>query len=137
MPRADAAGRPWELQPARRLLRTQDRVSLKDAIGRVLAVRHDQVTSTAGAPSGAEYVDEDNSAKKPVMLHRAILGSLERFIGILIENITPAPCRCGWRPVQAVVMNISEGARPNMPKGGGEAEEGRLPRRSGFAQREN
>ena len=56
---------------------------------------------------GAEFVDEDNTRKIPVMLHRAILGSLERFIGILIENHAGAfPL---WlAPVQMVVMNISE-----------------------------
>ena len=56
---------------------------------------------------GAEYVGEDNSRHTPVMLHRAILGSLERFIGILVENHAGAfPL---WlAPVQVVVMNISE-----------------------------
>jgi threonyl-tRNA synthetase len=56
---------------------------------------------------GAEFVDEDNTRKTPVMLHRAILGSLERFIGMLIENYTGAfPI---WlAPVQLVVMNISQ-----------------------------
>jgi threonyl-tRNA synthetase len=56
---------------------------------------------------GAEYVAEDNSRKVPVMLHRAIVGSLERFIGILIEN--HAGAMPTWlSPTQAVVMNISE-----------------------------
>ncbi|MBY0293835.1 threonine--tRNA ligase, partial [Patescibacteria group bacterium] len=56
---------------------------------------------------GAEYVDEDNSKKHPVMLHRAILGSMERFLGILIEHHAGAfPL---WlAPVQICVMNISE-----------------------------
>ena len=56
---------------------------------------------------GAEYVGEDNARHTPVMLHRAVLGSLERFIGILIEHHAGAfPL---WlSPVQAVVMNISE-----------------------------
>jgi threonyl-tRNA synthetase len=45
----------------------------------------------------ASYVAEDNSRQYPVMLHRAILGSFERFIGILIENYA-GPCRRGWRP---------------------------------------
>ena len=56
---------------------------------------------------GAEFVTEDNSRAHPVMLHRAILGSFERFIGILIEHYEGAfPA---WlAPVQAVVMNISE-----------------------------
>ena len=56
---------------------------------------------------GAEFVDEDNSRKPPVMLHRAILGSMERFIGILIEHHAGAfPL---WlSPVQLVLMNISQ-----------------------------
>ena len=56
---------------------------------------------------GATYVDEDSSRQTPVMLHRAILGSMERFIGILIENYGGAfPA---WlAPTQAVVLNISE-----------------------------
>jgi len=56
---------------------------------------------------GAEYVAEDNSRKVPVMLHRAIVGSLERFIGILIEN--HAGAMPVWlAPTQAIVLNISE-----------------------------
>ena len=56
---------------------------------------------------GAEFVDEDNSRKPPVMLHRAILGSMERFIGILIQHHAGAfPL---WlSPVQLVLMNISQ-----------------------------
>ena len=57
--------------------------------------------------SGAEYVGEDNGRHTPVMLHRAILGSLERFIGILIENHAGA-LPLWLAPVQAVVLNISE-----------------------------
>jgi threonyl-tRNA synthetase len=56
---------------------------------------------------GAEYVAEDNSRKTPVMLHRAIVGSLERFIGILLEN--HAGALPPWlAPVQAVVLTITE-----------------------------
>jgi threonyl-tRNA synthetase len=59
---------------------------------------------------GAEYVAADNSRKLPVMLHRAIVGSLERFIGVLIESYAGA--LPAWlAPVQAVVMNISEAQR--------------------------
>jgi threonyl-tRNA synthetase len=57
---------------------------------------------------GAEYVAEDNSRRVPVMLHRAILGSLERFIGIIIENHAGA-LPLWLSPDQAVVLNISEG----------------------------
>jgi threonyl-tRNA synthetase len=56
---------------------------------------------------GAEFVDEDNTRKVPVMLHRAILGSLERFIGILVENHAGA-LPLWLSPVQMVVMNISQ-----------------------------
>jgi len=60
---------------------------------------------------GAEYVDEDSARRTPVMLHRAIVGSMERFIGILIEHhagLFPA-----WlAPVQAVVMNITDAQAP-------------------------
>ena len=64
---------------------------------------------------GAEYVAEDNTRKTPVMLHRAVLGSLERFIGILIENFSGA-LPLWLAPVQAVVLNISENKpiTPNM-----------------------
>jgi threonyl-tRNA synthetase len=56
---------------------------------------------------GAEFVDEDNTRKVPVMLHRAILGSLERFIGILVENHAGA-LPLWLAPVQMVVINISQ-----------------------------
>ena len=56
---------------------------------------------------GSEYIAEDNSRKTPVMLHRAILGSMERFIGILIENHAGA-MPLWLAPQQVVVMNISE-----------------------------
>jgi threonyl-tRNA synthetase len=56
---------------------------------------------------GAEYVAEDNSRRTPVMLHRAIVGSMERFIGILIENHAGA-LPMWLAPVQAVVMSITE-----------------------------
>jgi threonyl-tRNA synthetase len=56
---------------------------------------------------GAEYVDEHSQRRHPVMLHRAIVGSMERFIGILIEN--HAGAFPPWlAPVQAVVMNITD-----------------------------
>ena len=56
---------------------------------------------------GAEYVDQDDTRKVPVMLHRAIVGSLERFIGILIENHAGA-LPLWLAPVQAVVLNITD-----------------------------
>jgi len=56
---------------------------------------------------GAEYVTEDGSRQTPAMLHRAILGSLERFIGILIENYA-GKMPVWLAPVQAVVLNITD-----------------------------
>lgn len=80
---------------------------LKDSIGRSWQCGTVQVDFSMPGRLGAEYVAEDNSRKVPVMLHRAIVGSLERFIGILIEN--HAGAMPTWlSPTQAVVMNISE-----------------------------
>jgi threonyl-tRNA synthetase len=81
--------------------------SLKDSIGRVWQCGTLQVDFSMPGLLGAEYVAEDNTRKVPVMLHRAILGSMERFIGILIEHHAGAfPL---WlAPVQVVVLNISE-----------------------------
>ena len=81
--------------------------SLKDSLGRVWQCGTIQLDFNLPMRLGAEYVDVDNTRKTPVMLHRAILGSLERFIGILIEHHAGAfPL---WlSPVQMVVMNISQ-----------------------------
>ncbi|MCM1512876.1 MAG: threonine--tRNA ligase [Oxalobacter formigenes] len=81
--------------------------TLKDAIGRMWQCGTIQVDFSMPSRLGAEYVDEDNSRKAPVMLHRAILGSLERFIGILIENYAGA-LPLWLSPVQAAVLPISE-----------------------------
>jgi threonyl-tRNA synthetase len=56
---------------------------------------------------GAHYIAEDGSKKPPVMLHRAMLGSIERFIGILLEN-SAGDLPIWLAPVQAVVMNITD-----------------------------
>ena len=80
--------------------------SLKDAIGRVWQCGTMQVDFSMPGLLGAEYVGEDNARHTPVMLHRAIVGSMERFLGILIENFGGAfPV---WlAPEQAVVINVS------------------------------
>ncbi|MBR0128778.1 MAG: threonine--tRNA ligase, partial [Neisseriaceae bacterium] len=80
---------------------------IKDALGRSWQCGTIQLDFVLPERLGAEYVTEDNGRARPVMLHRAILGSLERFIGILIENHAGAfPV---WlAPVQVVVMSISE-----------------------------
>ncbi|MBL8399295.1 MAG: threonine--tRNA ligase [Candidatus Accumulibacter sp.] len=80
---------------------------VKDAIGRSWQCGTVQVDFSMPQRLAAEYVGEDNSRHTPVMLHRAILGSLERFIGILIENHAGA-MPLWLSPVQAVVINISE-----------------------------
>ncbi len=80
---------------------------LKDSIGRSWQCGTMQVDFSMPGRLGAEYVAEDNVRRTPVMLHRAIVGSLERFIGILIEHYAGAfPL---WlAPVQAAVLNITE-----------------------------
>jgi len=80
---------------------------IKDAIGRSWQCGTIQVDFSMPGRLGAEFVDEDNTRKVPVMLHRAILGSLERFIGILVENHAGA-LPLWLAPVQMVVMNISQ-----------------------------
>lgn len=80
---------------------------IKDALGRSWQCGTMQLDFVLPERLDAEYVTEGNSRARPVMLHRAILGSLERFIGILIEN--HAGHFPFWlAPVQAVVMNISD-----------------------------
>jgi threonyl-tRNA synthetase len=81
--------------------------SLKDGIGRVWQCGTMQVDFSMPGRLGAEYVGDDNARHTPVMLHRAIVGSFERFIGILIEHYAGAfPL---WlAPHQLVVMNITE-----------------------------
>ncbi len=81
--------------------------SLKDGIGRVWQCGTIQVDFSMPGRLGAEYVAEDNTRRTPVMLHRAIVGSMERFLGILIEHYAGAfPV---WlAPVQVAVLNITE-----------------------------
>jgi threonyl-tRNA synthetase len=81
--------------------------TLKDALGREWQCGTMQVDFNMTTRLGAEYVAEDSSHRAPVMLHRAIVGSLERFIGILIEQ--HAGALPAWlAPVQVVVLSISE-----------------------------
>ena len=80
---------------------------LKDAIGRTWQLGTMQVDFMMPGRLGAEYVDEHSARQHPVMLHRAIVGSMERFIGILIEN--HAGAFPAWlAPVQAVLLNITD-----------------------------
>ena len=97
----------WELQPGEgAFYGPKIEFSLKDSIGRVWQCGTLQLDFSMPNRLGATYVSEDNLKKIPVMLHRAILGSLERFIGILIENHAGA-LPLWLSPVQAVVLNIS------------------------------
>ncbi|MCA3251064.1 MAG: threonine--tRNA ligase [Pseudomonadota bacterium] len=82
--------------------------TLKDAIGRQWQCGTIQVDFSMAERLGAEYVAEDSSRRHPVMLHRAIVGSLERFIGILIEQHAGA-LPVWLAPTQVVVACISEG----------------------------
>ncbi len=80
---------------------------LKDCLGRPWQVGTMQVDFSMPGRLGAEYVAVDNTRKVPVMLHRAIVGSMERFIGILIENHAGA-LPLWLAPVQIAVLNISD-----------------------------
>lgn len=81
--------------------------TLKDSLGRLWQCGTIQLDPNLPERLGAEYVAEDNSRKRPIMLHRAIVGSMERFIGILIENYAGA-MPLWLAPVQVMVLNISE-----------------------------
>ncbi|MFM8549030.1 MAG: threonine--tRNA ligase, partial [Betaproteobacteria bacterium] len=81
--------------------------TLKDALGRQWQCGTMQVDFNMPQRLGAEYVAEDNGRRHPVMLHRAIVGSLERFIGILIENHAGA-LPMWLAPVQVMVLTITE-----------------------------
>ncbi|KVO43302.1 threonine--tRNA ligase [Burkholderia ubonensis] len=80
---------------------------IKDALGRSWQCGTLQLDMVLPERLGAEYVAEDNSRRRPVMLHRAIVGSMERFLGILIEH--HAGAMPVWlAPFQAIVLNIAE-----------------------------
>ena len=81
--------------------------SLRDSLGRSWQCGTMQVDFSMPERLGAEYVAEDNTRKIPVMLHRAIVGSLERFIGILIEHYAGA-LPLWLSPVQVVVLTITD-----------------------------
>ncbi|BBP04232.1 threonine--tRNA ligase [Sulfuriferula plumbiphila] len=81
--------------------------TLKDSLGRLWQCGTIQLDFNLPVRLDAEFVDEDNTRKAPVMLHRAILGSMERFIGILIEHHA-GNFPLWLAPLQAVVMNITD-----------------------------
>ncbi|MEM8635610.1 MAG: threonine--tRNA ligase [Pseudomonadota bacterium] len=105
-----AAGLPYEIMPGEgAFYGPKLEFQLTDAIGRVWQCGTLQLDYVLPERLGAEYTAEDGSKQRPVMLHRAILGSMERFLGILIEEFSGAfPV---WlAPTQIVVASISEGA---------------------------
>jgi threonyl-tRNA synthetase len=104
----NAKGLEWDLQPGEgAFYGPKIEFSLRDCLERVWQCGTIQVDFSMPGLLGAEYVAEDGSRQTPVMLHRAILGSVERFIGILIEHHAGAfPL---WlAPIQAVVLNITD-----------------------------
>ena len=98
----------WELRPGEgAFYGPKIEYSLKDCLGRVWQLGTIQLDFSMPGRLDATYIAEDNSKQTPAMLHRAILGSLERFIGILIEHYAGA-LPLWLAPVQAVVMNITD-----------------------------
>lgn len=102
----DSKGLDWELQPGEgAFYGPKIEFSLKDCIGRVWQCGTMQMDFSMPERLGAEYVAEDGSKQVPVMLHRAILGSIERFLGILIEQ--HAGAFPAWlAPQQVIVATI-------------------------------
>jgi threonyl-tRNA synthetase len=102
------SGLAWELLPGEgAFYGPKIEFSLKDCMGRVQQCGTIQVDFSMPERLGAQYVAEDGNRKVPVMLHRAILGSFERFIGVLIEHYAGA--LPAWlSPNQVVVMNITD-----------------------------
>ena len=102
------SGCPYEISPGEgAFYGPKIEYSLKDAIGRLWQCGTMQVDFNLPGRLGAEYVAADNTRRTPVMLHRATIGSMERFMGILIEHYGGAfPL---WlSPEQVVVLNVSE-----------------------------
>ncbi len=101
-------GKPWDLQPGEgAFYGPKIEFTLKDCMGRQMQCGTIQVDFSMPGRLGAEFVTENNTKETPVMLHRAIFGSFERFIGILIEHYEGAfP---SWlAPEQAVILNITD-----------------------------
>ena len=104
----NAAGVDWEeLKGEGAFYGPKIEYSLKDALGRVWQCGTMQVDFNMPERLGAEYVADDSSRRTPVMLHRAIVGSMERFIGILIENFAGA-MPLWLSPLQVVVSPITD-----------------------------
>ena len=104
----DAKGLAWELMPGEgAFYGPKIEFVLRDCIGRLWTTGSVQLDLSMPTRLGAEYIAEDGSKQTPVMLHRAICGSLERFIGILIEHYE-GKFPLWLAPIQMIVLNISE-----------------------------
>ena len=104
----DFKGLGWEMLPGEgAFYGPKIEFSLKDCLGRVWQCGTIQVDFSMPGRLDAQYVAEDGSRQVPVMLHRAMLGSFERFIGILIEHYA-GDFPVWLAPVQAVVLNITD-----------------------------
>ena len=104
----NAKGLPWEELPGEgAFYGPKIEFSLKDCIGRVWQLGTIQVDFSMPGRLEAQYVAEDGTRQVPVMLHRAVLGSFERFIGILIEHFE-GEFPVWLAPQQAVVVNITD-----------------------------
>ena len=104
-------GREWQLSPGEgAFYGPKIEFSLKDCMGRIQQCGTMQVDFSIPGRLGAEYVDENSAKRTPVMLHRAILGSFERFIGVLIEHYG-GDMPTWLAPEQAVVLNITDRQR--------------------------
>jgi threonyl-tRNA synthetase len=107
-----ACGAEWEELPGEgAFYGPKIEYHLKDCLGRSWQVGTMQVDFMMPARLGSEYVAEDNTRRVPVMLHRAIVGSMERFIGILIENHAGA-LPLWLAPQQVVLMNVTDRQEP-------------------------
>ncbi|WFM73130.1 threonine--tRNA ligase [Halomonas sp. CKK8] len=107
----DATGLDWELQPGEgAFYGPKIEFSLRDCLNRVWQCGTLQLDFNLPGRLGAQFVDEDGVRKTPVMLHRAILGSFERFLGILIEHYAGA-MPLWLAPQQVVVMTITDAQR--------------------------
>jgi threonyl-tRNA synthetase len=104
----DAAGCEWqELKGEGAFYGPKIEYSLRDALGRVWQCGTMQVDPNMPERLGASYIDSQSQRRTPIMLHRAIVGSFERFIGILLENHAGA-LPLWLAPVQVAVMNVTE-----------------------------
>ncbi|UYG09448.1 threonine--tRNA ligase [Halomonas sp. M4R1S46] len=107
----DATGLDWELQPGEgAFYGPKIEFSLRDCLNRVWQCGTLQLDFNLPGRLGAQFVDEDGARKTPVMLHRAILGSFERFLGILIEHYAGA-MPLWLAPQQAAVLTITDAQR--------------------------